>query len=123
MIFLISRQTEAASSGITRGEVQRRGDGRRPNGRGGDGRGTEEEEKMEEKQKEVQKMGEESRVEGEMLGAPEWRCGLRHCISVLEESLQTLARFQAVSQLAVIENPIGRHTIGPASSGLGCHCK
>ena len=51
-------------------------------------------------------------------GAPEWLSGLRHCISVLEASLQTLVRFQAVSQLAVIGSPIGRRTIGPASSGL-----
>lgn len=52
-------------------------------------------------------------------GAPEWRNGLRYCISVLEASLQTLVRFQAVSQPAVIGSPIGRRTIGPASSGLG----
>ena len=38
---------------------------------------------------------------------------------MLEASLQTLARFQAVSQPAVIESPIGRRIIGPASSGLG----
>jgi hypothetical protein len=30
-----------------------------------------------------------------------------------------LVRFQAVSQPAVIGSPIRRHTIGPASSGLG----
>ena len=29
--------------------------------------------------------------------APEWRSGIRHCVSVLEASLQTLVRFQAVS--------------------------
>jgi hypothetical protein len=29
--------------------------------------------------------------------APEWRSCLRHCISVLEVSLQTLVRSQAVS--------------------------
>ena len=51
--------------------------------------------------------------------APEWRSGLRHCISMLEASLQTLIRFQAVSQRAVIGSPIGRHTIGPTLSGLG----
>lgn len=33
------------------------------------------------------------------------RCSLRHCILVLEASLQTLVQFQAVSQLAVIESP------------------
>ena len=43
--------------------------------------------------------------------APEWRSGLRHCISVLEVSLQTLVRFQAVSQLVVIGSPIGQHKI------------
>ena len=32
----------------------------------------------------------------------EWHSGLRHCISVLEASLQTLVRSQAVSQPAVI---------------------
>ena len=53
-------------------------------------------------------------------GAPEWCSGLRHCISVLEASLQTVVRFQAVSQLAVIGSPIGQCTIGPASLGLGC---
>jgi hypothetical protein len=53
------------------------------------------------------------------MSAPEWRNGLRHCISVLEESLQTLVRSQALSQPAVIGSPIGRRTIGPASSGLG----
>jgi hypothetical protein len=52
------------------------------------------------------------------LWAPEWRSGLRHCISVLEESLQTLVRFQAESQPAVIESPIGRLTIDPVSSGF-----
>ena len=39
--------------------------------------------------------------------------------SVLEESLQTLVRFQAVSQTAMIGRPIGRRTIGPVSSKLG----
>ena len=29
---------------------------------------------------------------------PEWRSGLRHCISVLEASLQTMARFKATSR-------------------------
>jgi hypothetical protein len=51
---------------------------------------------------------------------PEWRSGgLRHCISVLEASLQTLVRSQAVSQPAVIGRPIGWRTIGPASSMFG----
>jgi hypothetical protein len=52
-------------------------------------------------------------------GAPECCIGLWHCISVLEVSLQTLVRFQAVSQLAVIWSLILRRTIGPASPGLG----
>ncbi|XP_070295983.1 AT-rich interactive domain-containing protein 4B-like [Salvelinus sp. IW2-2015] len=56
---------------------------------------------------------------------PEWRSGLRHCISVLEASLQTLVRFQAVSQLPVIGSPIGhqlaqRH---PGLAGISRHCK
>jgi hypothetical protein len=42
--------------------------------------------------------------------APEWRSGLRHCISVLEESLQTLILLQAVSQPAVIGSPTRRST-------------
>ena len=50
---------------------------------------------------------------------PEWRSGLKHCFSVVEASLQTLVRCQAVSQAAVIGSPIGRSTIGPASFGLG----
>uniref|UniRef100_A0AAZ3Q813 Kinesin-like protein n=1 Tax=Oncorhynchus tshawytscha TaxID=74940 RepID=A0AAZ3Q813_ONCTS len=50
---------------------------------------------------------------------PEWRSGLRHCILVLEASLQTLVRFQAVSQPAMIGSPIGRHKISPASLGFG----
>ena len=49
----------------------------------------------------------------------EWHSGLRHCISVLEASLQTLVRFLAVSQSAVIGSPIGRRTIGPESLGFG----
>ena len=49
-----------------------------------------------------------------LIGAPEWRSELRHCISVQEVSLQTL-----VSHPAVIGSPIGRRTIGPASSGFG----
>ena len=51
--------------------------------------------------------------------APDWCRGLRHCIAVLEASLQTLVRFQAESQPAVIGSPIGRHTIGPLSSRFG----
>ena len=51
--------------------------------------------------------------------APEWHSGLRHCISVLDASLQSLVRFQAVSQLDVIGSSIEQHTIGPASSGIG----
>jgi hypothetical protein len=46
--------------------------------------------------------------------APEWRRDLRHCIAVLEVSLQNLIRSWAVSQLAVIGSPIGWHTIGQA---------
>ncbi|KAK6303930.1 hypothetical protein J4Q44_G00263840 [Coregonus suidteri] len=53
-------------------------------------------------------------------GPPEWCSGLRHCIAVLEASLQTRVRSRAVSpQPAVIGSPIGRPTIGPAPSGLG----
>jgi hypothetical protein len=48
-----------------------------------------------------------------------WRRGLRHCVAVLEASLQTLVWSQAVLQPAVIGSPIGRRTIGPASSRLG----
>uniref|UniRef100_A0A4W5KKP3 Protein-serine/threonine kinase n=1 Tax=Hucho hucho TaxID=62062 RepID=A0A4W5KKP3_9TELE len=33
---------------------------------------------------------------GKNIPAPKWRSSLRHCISVLEASLQTLVRFQAV---------------------------
>ena len=51
--------------------------------------------------------------------APEWRSGLRHCISVLEVSLQYLVQIQAASHLAVIGSRIGRHTIGAALSGFG----
>ena len=53
------------------------------------------------------------------LEAPEWRSGLWHCISVQEVSLQSLGRIQAVLHQAVIESPIGRRTIVPASSGFG----
>jgi hypothetical protein len=63
-------------------------------------------------------------------GSPEWHSGLRHWISVLEVSLQTLVRSWAVSQPVVIGTPIGKRTISPASSGLGeglagvgRHCK
>ena len=49
----------------------------------------------------------------------EWRSGLRHCISVLEASLQTLVQFQAVSQPAVIVPRRMGLPIGLASSGLG----
>uniref|UniRef100_A0A8C7GWT4 Beta'-coat protein n=1 Tax=Oncorhynchus kisutch TaxID=8019 RepID=A0A8C7GWT4_ONCKI len=41
------------------------------------------------------------------LYTPEWRIGLRHCISVQEVSLQSLVRIQAVSHPAVIGSPIG----------------
>ncbi|CDQ62349.1 unnamed protein product [Oncorhynchus mykiss] len=51
--------------------------------------------------------------------APEWRSGLRHCISVQEASLLYLVRIQAVSHPTVIGSPIGRRTIGPASSRFG----
>jgi hypothetical protein len=40
-------------------------------------------------------------------------------MSGAEVSRQTLVRSQAVPQPAVIGSPIGRRTIGPASSGLG----
>uniref|UniRef100_A0AAZ3QB03 Uncharacterized protein n=1 Tax=Oncorhynchus tshawytscha TaxID=74940 RepID=A0AAZ3QB03_ONCTS len=56
----------------------------------------------------------------------EWCSGLRHYISVQEASLLSLVRIQAVSHPDVIGSPIGRRTIGPASSGFGrCrrHCK
>jgi hypothetical protein len=49
-----------------------------------------------------------------ILKASEWRSGLRHCSSVLEVSLQTLVRFQPISQPAVIGSPIGRCTIWPS---------
>ena len=62
--------------------------------------------------------------------APKWRSGLRHCISVLEASLQTLVRSWAVTQPAVIRRPTRRRTYGTASSelkeglaGVGRHCK
>ena len=43
-----------------------------------------------------------------ILWAPEWRSGLRHCIST-----DTLVRIQAVSQLAVIGSPKGlAHSVG-----------
>jgi hypothetical protein len=50
---------------------------------------------------------------------PEWRSGLRHCISVQEVSLQSLGQIQAVSHPAVIGSPIEWCTIGPASSRFG----
>jgi hypothetical protein len=50
------------------------------------------------------------------LGPPEW-----HCIAVLEVSLQTQVRSQAVSQPAVTRRPIGRRAIVQASSGFGRH--
>jgi hypothetical protein len=49
---------------------------------------------------------------------PEWCSGLRHCIAMLEASLQTQVQSRAVSQLAVIRSPKGRRTTGPALSGL-----
>ena len=39
--------------------------------------------------------------------APEWGSGLRHCISVLQASLQTLVWSWAISQPGVIGSPIG----------------
>ena len=51
--------------------------------------------------------------------APEWRSGLRHCISVQELSLYYLLQIQALSHPAVIGSPIGRRTTGTASSGVG----
>ncbi|XP_064792895.1 very long chain fatty acid elongase 7-like isoform X1 [Oncorhynchus masou masou] len=52
-------------------------------------------------------------------GSPGCRCGPRHSISVQEVSLQSLVGIQAVSHPAMIGSPIGRRTIGPASSGFG----
>ena len=51
--------------------------------------------------------------------APKWCSGLRHCISVLDASLQTLVRSWAASQSAMIQSPIGQRTIGTVLSGLG----
>ena len=53
------------------------------------------------------------------VGSPEWLSGLKHCISVQEVPLQSVVRFQAVSQPAVIGSPIGQRTIGPALTLLG----
>ena len=49
---------------------------------------------------------------------PEWCSGLRHCIAVLEASLQTTVQSQAVSQPALPGCPIVRRTISPVSSGV-----
>jgi hypothetical protein len=49
---------------------------------------------------------------------PEWHSGLRHCISVQEATLQFLVWIQAESHPAVFGSPIGRCTIGSASSGI-----
>ena len=40
--------------------------------------------------------------------APEWRSGLRHCISMQEVSLQYMVEIQAASHLAMIGSPIRR---------------
>ena len=45
---------------------------------------------------------------------PEWRSGLRHCVAMLEASLQTQVRSQGVTG-----SPIRRHAIGQALSRLG----
>jgi hypothetical protein len=47
------------------------------------------------------------------------RSCLRHGITVLAVPLEILDRVQALSQPAPTGRPIGRRTIGPASSGLG----
>ncbi|XP_036803487.1 tyrosine-protein phosphatase non-receptor type 18 isoform X3 [Oncorhynchus mykiss] len=52
--------------------------------------------------------------------APEGLSGKGNCISVPEASLQTLVQSWGVSLLDVMASPIGRRTIGPASSGAGC---
>ena len=44
--------------------------------------------------------------------APKWHSGLRHCILVLVTSLQTLVRFQAVSQPAVGGAQLAQHHPG-----------
>jgi hypothetical protein len=54
-----------------------------------------------------------------VIGPPEWHSGLRHCISVLEASLQTRVQSQVCVTLAVTGIPIGWCTIGPVSSRLG----
>ena len=43
-------------------------------------------------------------------------------LSAGDITTDTLVRFQAVSQLAVIGSPIGQCTIGPAASGLDPSC-
>ena len=44
---------------------------------------------------------------------------VNNCIAVLTVPLVILVRVQALSQLATSGRPMGRRTIGPASSGLG----
>ena len=52
-------------------------------------------------------------------GPSEWHSSLRHCIAVLEVSLQTCVQSQDVSQLAMTGRPMRQSTIGPVFSGLG----
>jgi hypothetical protein len=53
------------------------------------------------------------------LGPPKWHGGLRHCIAVLESSLQIRVRSQAVLQPAATGRTMRWRTIVLASSGLG----
>ena len=50
---------------------------------------------------------------------PEWRSGLRHCITVLAVPLEILVQVQARSQPATTERPMGQRTIGPTLARLG----
>ena len=56
------------------------------------------------------------------LGPPELHSGLRHCIAVLEASLQTRLRSQAVTQPAATGRLVRQCTIGPSFGRLGCPC-
>jgi hypothetical protein len=58
-----------------------------------------------------------SSLENKVVGPPKWRSGLRHCIAVLEVSLQTWVRSQAVLQPAVTRSLMRRRTDGPADFG------
>ena len=62
---------------------------------------------------------EDSTCFNHLSGALEWRNCLRHCISVLETSLQTpWFESRLYHNPSVIGSPVGRRTIGPASSGV-----